>query len=181
MPILDVFAVILIGLFIFMGYKSGVLREIFGIVRLLVVFLITILLYGKLAVAFQAAVSSMASWVAQMIAFSVIFVPLSIMLWFIRIMIQGKMNKPPQTISTSMKLLGGIFGLLKGIFVVSLIFMFVDFYHTKDTDQSLFENSVAHSMIGNIAPSAKNIVFGIFSHPESNAQKDSDSDNPDFQ
>lgn len=178
MPVIDVIVAILICFFIFRGYKRGVLREIFVILRLLVIFLITIFSYGKLAVAFQAAISKMPTWIAQMIAFSVIFIPISIMVWFINIIIQGKLEKRDKPVSIVNSILGGIFGLLRGVFIISLVFMFADFYQSKGDNPSVFGKTISHKMIGNVAPSMKNFVFGIFSHSDSNAEKDSPKNNP---
>jgi len=159
---IDILALGLIVFLIYQGYKKGVLESIFALIRLLIAFLATLMLYEKLSVAFQAGVS-MSTWLAKLLCFSLIFIPLFIFLWFIGIFIQNKIPKSKE-ISNSSKFIGAIFGLLRGILIISIIFMVLDFYAAKDSDESLIGNIISYKITGKIAPGIEKLIFNTILH-----------------
>ena len=89
----DIFFFGLIAFFIFFGFKRGALRTIYSILRLYFSFIITIILYEKLALVLQAS-TGMSSVAACILSFTAIFIVLVITAWIISSLVRRR-NAPP--------------------------------------------------------------------------------------
>lgn len=116
----DIFAFVVIGLSILYSVWKGMVREAFSLIALVVAYLVALNLYSDLAVLIGGVITE--ATLANVLSFIVLFI---VSLLFVALM--GRMVRrylhSTHTISGWDRLLGGFFGMAKGIFLM-IIFMF---------------------------------------------------------
>ena len=151
---------LMFGVIIFFGYygfRRGVQKELISVLRIYFSFIITVILYERLAVLVQALFNA-PSWFAQMLCFVVIFVVFVAAIWVIEIILRKKLSQAEKTSSVLSKTGGVTLGLLEGILIISIMIMAVEFYPTPEGAKYPFEGAVSYKFIKQIAPGIKDFT-----------------------
>ena len=149
--------IIMFAVIIFFGYygfRRGVLKELISVLRLYFSFIITVLLYEKLAVLIQAILNT-PSWFAQMLCFTIILGVLFASVWATEIILRKKMTQTTKAGSVLSKVGGVTLGLLEGTLLISIMIMTVEFYPAPDEAKYPFEGASSYNVIKQVAPSIK--------------------------
>ncbi|MGQ9608635.1 MAG: CvpA family protein [bacterium] len=151
--ILDLFVLGFITLCAFNGLRRGAIRTFFSLLWFYISFIITMLLYERVAVFFQA-VDGKPSYIARIICFSIIFVLFSAVSKVFNILIIRLLTI---LISEGMssRVIGAILGIIEGIFLASIVMMNISFY-PKELN---IKNTVSYKMTKNIAQDVNNFTF----------------------
>jgi uncharacterized membrane protein required for colicin V production len=156
-PLSDILMFGVIIFFGFYGYRRGVQKELVSVLRLYFSFIITVLLYERLAILFQALFNA-PSWFAQMFCFAFIFVILVGAIWATEIILRKKLSHDTKASSALSKVGGVTLGLLEGILIISILIMAVEFYPTPEGAKYPFEGAVSYKAIKQVAPSIKDFT-----------------------
>ena len=156
-PLTDILIFGAVILFAFNGFRRGVLRALFGFLRVYFSFIITTLLYERAALFLQATFD-ISSSLAQMICFTGIFAIFWAIIWVVALILK-KISTPLQTSSYLSKIGGTILGLVEGTLVVSIVIMGISFYSLPEI-QSPLENAISYRMVKQVAPGIKDFTVG---------------------
>ena len=162
-PFQDMIIIGVIVFFAFKGFTLGAVRAFFAIFRVYFSFIITLLVYKKIAPVPEATFD-MPSWLAQMICFMTVFGVLALTLWIAEHMIRKRMWEPPETSNSLNKVGGIILGLLEGILIMSIITMGIEIYDVPDNARSPLEDAASYKAIKPVAPSIRDFTLGPLSH-----------------
>lgn len=156
-PLSDILMFGVIIFFGFYGYRRGVQKELVSVLRIYFSFIITVLLYERLAILLQALFNT-PSWFAQMLCFVFIFVILVAATWATEILLRKKLSHDAKASSSLSKVGGVTLGLLEGILIISILIMAVEFYPTPEGAKYPFEGAISYKVIKQIAPSIKDFT-----------------------
>ena len=173
-PLSDILIFGVIIFFGYYGYRRGVQKELVSVLRLYFSFIITVLLYERLAVVVQALFNA-PSWFAQMLCFVIIFAVFVAAIWAIEIILRKKLSQTTKAGSVLSKAGGVTLGLLEGILIISIMIMAVEFYPTPEGAKYPFEGAVSYKFIKQIAPSIKDFTVS----PVSMLKEISDGSEPE--
>lgn len=151
--ILDLFVLGFITLCAFNGLRRGAIKTFFSLLWFYISFIITMLLYEKVAVFFQA-VDGKPSYVARIICFSIIFVLFSTVSKVFNILIIRLLTTFISE-GISSRVIGVILGIIEGIFLASIVMMNISFY-PKELN---IKNTVSYKMTKNIAQDVNKFTF----------------------
>lgn len=171
-PLADIIILGIIALLAYKGFRRGVLSELLSIISIYFSFVITAIFYERMALLLQSIID-MPSWVAQMSCFAAVFFAVWLLTWVVRVLLKAvlrkRLSKSSQTMGTMgtmgklSKIGGVIIGILNGVLIISIFFMYIDFYPEHTRILSLFESSFSYKVIGQVAPSIKEFtVRNIF-------------------
>lgn len=136
MSALDIFILLPLAWFAFKGYRNGLIKEVISLAALLVGAWLTLKYYDDIAARFGESATT------KTITFVVIFLAVIIIAYFVA-------NLLERIITWSIgdflnKLLGLLFGVLKVLFVFSVIFYFIN---TIDTKEQLFTQKIKNESL----------------------------------
>lgn len=158
----DILIIGVVLFFVFYGFKRGVLKTLYSILRIYFSFILTILLYDRLALLLQAS-SGMNSAAARILSFSVIFIVLITIIWVVGSLLRKKIARPSETSSSLSRIGGGFLGLLESILLISIIIMDINFYPASNGGKSPLEDTMSYKVIQQIAPSIEYFTIGPIS------------------
>ena len=174
LPLADVLFLGAIGLFAYYGYKRGVLRTLYSILRIYFSFIIAVLFYEKLALAVQVMLD-MSSAAARIVCFTTLFTALLVIMWATGVFLKKRVSREPESDGGLNRIGGGVLGLLEGVLLLSIVIMDINFYSVPDNSKSPLEGSASYKVIKQIAPGIESFTVG----PISRLKDISDGAEPD--
>lgn len=180
-PMADIIFLGIIAFFAFYGFKRGVLRTLYSILRVYFSFIITILFYEKLALLFQA-MFDISSVAARIVGFAILFLALVSIIWTIGIFLKKRISKEFNPDSDLSKIGGCVLGLLEGVLIISIGIMDINFYPVPEGAKSPLESAVSYKVIEQVAPGIEHFTISPFSRlreiPDVSKPDESESDSP---
>ena len=113
---IDVILLVILGLTVFLGITKGFVKQIFGLLAVILGLILALNLYSQASFLFRGIVAS--KILAHFLGFLAVFL-IVLCLGFIASRLFSKMIKGPLEVLD--KILGGALGLLKGILICSII------------------------------------------------------------
>lgn len=154
--IIDLFVLGFIILCAFNGLRRGLVRTFFGLLGFYITFIVTMLLYERVAVFFQA-IDGKPSYAARIICFSIIFILFSAILKVLNILIIRLLTTFISE-GTPSRIIGTVLGIIEGVFLASIVMMNVSFYPKEIT----LKNSVSYKLMKNIAQDINRFTMTYF-------------------
>lgn len=154
--IIDLFVLGFIILCAFNGLRRGIVRTFFGLLGFYISFIVTMLLYERVAVFFQV-IDGKPSYIARIICFSIIFVLFSAVLKVLNILIIRLLTTFISE-STPSRIIGTVLGIIEGIFFASIVMMNISFYPKEIS----LKNSVSYKLMKNLAKDVNSFTIRYF-------------------
>lgn len=139
MSYLDIIFIIIIVFFIFNGLRRGLVRVIGGIIGLFVGIYLAGLLYPEMSAWLQSLLGFSNDIIGNIIGFLVVFIVANRLFAIVIWLLDRIVNLP--LIGTVNRLLGGIFGLIEGLLIVSVIVAVLTNFGVFDKKPELISNS----------------------------------------
>jgi membrane protein required for colicin V production len=167
MNIIDIIALIPILYFVVMGFRKGILKEAFGIAALLLGIVVT-LKFSHLALQNLTDVKEVNSAILPIVVYAIVFVAVFALVLLIGRFIE-KLLKAAQ-LNFANRFAGGIIGLIKAFFLLSLFIWIADmaaFFDDVVKSESFAYKYIkeltpkAISLIGEIIPSLQELIANI--------------------
>jgi uncharacterized membrane protein required for colicin V production len=155
MNVIDIVVGALLTLSFISGYRDGLIRKLLVLAGMIVGLLLATKFTSPLSEAFCRMVP-MSKAVASVLAFLLVFVGVVI----VAKMLGKSISRENVLVKIWDKILGGIFGVIQGAIVMSLLFLFFNLFNLPP--DNLKEGSFTYKRVLNFAPGLVNTFMGVF-------------------
>ena len=159
MAILDIILLVILAYFALKGFKDGFILSVINVLLLLISLFLAVLYVNEFSNFLSSYLYLLGDSTVDIIAFSVLFLIIFIAFSFVANILKI-VNKIP-LVGFLNKVLGALFGLIKGILILSILVFLFNMYRPKDLFEKELQNSNVYSYLAEIAPSVYNTVVSL--------------------
>lgn len=151
MHIVDIVFLVLFAIFAFKGYNDGLIYSVLEVIFLLVSMFVAVLYMSELSEYLTSFLFLLGDSVIQVISFAILFFATRILLGFFGNIVKI-VNKMP-ILGSLNKWLGALFGLIKGMLILSIIIFLLETYKVTSFIKEDLSESIAYEHLSEMAPS----------------------------
>jgi membrane protein required for colicin V production len=159
MQLVDIIFLVLFAIFAFKGYSDGLVYSLLSIVILLISMFVSVLYMAELSNYLLSFLFFLGESVVSIISFLILFFASNILLGFLANIVKV-LNKMP-LLGTINKGFGALFGLFKGMIILSMLIFFLNNYKLTVFLQDELDKSVTYTYLAEIAPAIYDTFISI--------------------